>query len=80
MTEIYDVSIKLIGNQKPCPSGHKVSDKWLLQEKTSADICWAAYNSTFMTAARSHSHPQNPEDLLLLLSPKPLHVLFESSG
>ena len=47
MPEGYDVSIKLINNQKPCHNGHKVGDEWLLQDKTPGGICWAAYNSIF---------------------------------
>jgi uncharacterized repeat protein (TIGR04076 family) len=47
MAEIYDVSIKLIGNQQPCHNGHQIGDEWILGNKTPGGICWAAYNSIF---------------------------------
>ena len=43
----YDVSIKLIGNQRPCHAGHKVGDEWLWRDKTPENMCWAAYNAIF---------------------------------
>ncbi|MFC1921627.1 TIGR04076 family protein [Chloroflexota bacterium] len=47
MAESYNVSIKLIGNQKPCHNGHKVGDEWLWDDKTPGGLCWAAYNAIF---------------------------------
>jgi uncharacterized repeat protein (TIGR04076 family) len=47
MAENFDVSIKLIRNQRPCHGGHKVGDEWLLRDKTPGGICWAAYNAIF---------------------------------
>ncbi len=47
MAEIYDVSIKLIGNRQPCHNGHQIGDAWMLGDKTPGGICWAAYNSIF---------------------------------
>jgi len=51
VVELYDVRIKLIGNQKPCHSGHKIGEEWLFQDRIPAGICWAAYNSIFPFAA-----------------------------
>ncbi len=43
----YDISIKLLSNQRPCNNGHKVGDEWLWQENTPAGLCWSAFNSIF---------------------------------
>ena len=43
----YDVQIKLVSNQKPCHSGHKVGDEWLFQYQTPEGMCFLAYNSIF---------------------------------
>ena len=47
MTDNYKLSIKLIGNQKPCHMGRRTGDEWLFDEKTPAGMCIAAYNSLF---------------------------------
>ena len=43
----YDVAVKLVGNQKPCHSGHKVGDEWLFQFQPLEGMCFAAYNTLF---------------------------------
>jgi uncharacterized repeat protein (TIGR04076 family) len=43
----YDLVIKLVSNQRSCPSGHKVGDEWLWQDQTPSGLCWAAYNAIF---------------------------------
>ena len=48
--QYYDVEVKLVGNQSPCPFGHNVGDEWLLKSRTPAGMCSLAYNAIFPMA------------------------------
>ena len=49
-TKQYDVRIKLIGNQSPCHSGHKVGDEWVFDYMTPGGMCSLAYNAIYPVA------------------------------
>jgi uncharacterized repeat protein (TIGR04076 family) len=46
----YEVSIKLIGNQRPCHSGHKIGDEWVFNYMTPGGMCSLAYNAIYPVA------------------------------
>jgi len=43
----YEVIIKLVANQHPCHSGHKIGDEWVFDFRPPKDLCGFAYNSLF---------------------------------
>ena len=47
MAETYDISIKLVGNKKPCNVGHEIGKEWLWKDKTPEGMCFAAYNAIY---------------------------------
>lgn len=49
-TKQYEVVIKLIGNQKPCHSGHKIGDKWVFNYMTPVGMCSLAFNAIYPVA------------------------------
>lgn len=52
MTELYDVSVKVISQKGHCAQGHKVGDEWIIKEyKTPEGICMGAFDSIFPVAA-----------------------------
>ena len=46
----YDVVIKLISNQHPCHSGHKIGDEWVFEYMTPPNMCSLAYNTLYPVA------------------------------
>lgn len=46
-TENYSISIKLIGNQKPCNQAHQVGEEWLWEDKAPDGLCSFAFNSLY---------------------------------
>jgi len=46
----YKVIIKLIGNQNPCHSSHKIGDEWIFDYMTPGGMCSLAYNSIYPVA------------------------------
>jgi uncharacterized repeat protein (TIGR04076 family) len=46
----YEVSIKLIGNQRPCHSRHKIGDEWVFNYMTPGGMCSLAYNAIYPVA------------------------------
>jgi len=75
MAENYDVSIKLVKNNKPCHSGHQVGDEWLWHDKTPAEMCFAAYNAIlpFIQVLKfGGNFPwQNDPDIITVSCPDP---------
>lgn len=49
-TKQFEVLIKLIGNQSPCHSGHKVGDEWVFDYMTPGGMCGLAYNAIYPVA------------------------------
>ena len=49
-TKVYEVVIKLVSNQKPCHSGHKIGDEWIFNNMTPPNMCSLAYNSIYPAA------------------------------
>jgi uncharacterized repeat protein (TIGR04076 family) len=49
-TRQYDVMIKLIGNQRPCHSGHKIGDEWEFNYMTPGGMCGLAFNALYPVA------------------------------
>ena len=47
MAENYNITFKLIGNQKPCNVGHQVGEEWIWEDKTPHNMCFAAYNALY---------------------------------
>jgi uncharacterized repeat protein (TIGR04076 family) len=43
----YEVVIKLISNQHPCHSGHKIGDEWVFSYFTPPNMCSLAYNALY---------------------------------
>ena len=46
----YEVRIKLIANQSPCHSGHKIGDEWIFDYMTPGGMCGLAYNAIYPVA------------------------------
>jgi uncharacterized repeat protein (TIGR04076 family) len=46
----YEVRIKLITNQSPCHSGHKIGDEWIFDYMTPGGMCGLAYNAIYPVA------------------------------
>lgn len=46
----YQVIIKLVRNQIPCHSGHKIGDEWIFNYMTPGGMCGLAYNAIYPTA------------------------------
>jgi uncharacterized repeat protein (TIGR04076 family) len=46
-TKHYEVRIKLIGNQSPCHSGHKIGDEWVFDYMTPGGMCSLAHNAIY---------------------------------
>ena len=49
-TKGYKVLIKLVRNQNPCHSGHKIGDTWEFDYMTPGGMCGLAYNSLYPVA------------------------------
>ena len=43
----YEVIIKLIANNRPCHSGHKIDDEWVFDYFTPPGMCGLAYNAIY---------------------------------
>jgi uncharacterized repeat protein (TIGR04076 family) len=43
MPETYDIEITVTGQKGTCGAGHKVGDKWLIQNHTPGGICLSVY-------------------------------------
>ncbi len=43
----YEVIIRLVANQHPCHSGHKIGDEWVFDFLPPPGLCGFAYNSLF---------------------------------
>jgi len=48
--KVYEVVIKLIGNQNPCHSGHQIGDEWVFNYMTPPGMCSLAYNALYPVA------------------------------
>jgi uncharacterized repeat protein (TIGR04076 family) len=46
----YEVIIRLVGNQRPCHSGHKIGDEWVFNYMTPPSMCGLAYNALYPVA------------------------------
>lgn len=46
----YEVVIKLIANNSPCHSGHKIGDEWVFDYFTPPGMCSLAYNALYPSA------------------------------
>lgn len=46
----YEVKIRLIRNNAPCHTGHKIGDEWTFDYKTPANMCSLAYNALYPAA------------------------------
>lgn len=49
-TKEYEVVIKLVSNQRPCHSGHKIGDEWVFNDMTPPGICSLAFNAIYPIA------------------------------
>ena len=45
MTERSKVSIRVVSQKRTCANEHKVSDPWVVENKTPEGICLSAFNS-----------------------------------
>ena len=43
MSEIFDVEITVVAQKGSCGAGHKVGDKWTVENHTPGGICLSAY-------------------------------------
>jgi len=46
----YEVVVKLVRNDHPCHSGHKIGDEWVFDYQPPSGLCSFAYNSLFTSA------------------------------
>lgn len=49
-TKVYEVVIRLVANQRPCHSGHKIGDEWVFNYFTPPGMCGLAYNALYPVA------------------------------
>jgi len=47
MAESYKVSIRVVSQKGTCAAGHKVGDRWVVNEKTPEGLCIFAFGSLF---------------------------------
>ena len=47
MTEVYEVSAKVISQKGTCAAEHKVSDEWVIGQKTPEGICLSAFGAMY---------------------------------
>jgi uncharacterized repeat protein (TIGR04076 family) len=45
-----EVVIRLVANQRPCHSGHKIGDEWVFNYFTPPGMCSLAYNALYPVA------------------------------
>jgi len=45
MAESYKVSIRVVSQKGTCEAGHKVGDRWVVDEKTPEGLCLFAFSS-----------------------------------
>ncbi|MGD1119814.1 MAG: TIGR04076 family protein [Dehalococcoidales bacterium] len=43
MSEVYDIEVTVLSQTGNCGAGHKVGDKWLIENHTPGGICLSAY-------------------------------------
>ncbi len=78
----YEVVIKLISNQHPCHSGHKIGDEWVFSYFTPPNMCSLAYNALYPVALAlsiggTFAWQEDP-DVITLACPDPeVHNIFE---
>jgi uncharacterized repeat protein (TIGR04076 family) len=78
----YEVVIKLISNDHPCHSGHKIGDEWVFNNFTSAKMCSLAYNTIYPVALAlsvGGTFPwQRDKDVVTIACPDgEVHNIFE---
>lgn len=80
----YEVVIKLISNQHPCHSGHKIGDEWVFDYFTPAHMCGMAYNTIYPVALALSIGGTFPGRKTRMLSPSPARmakcITFSSSA
>jgi uncharacterized repeat protein (TIGR04076 family) len=67
----YEVVIKLIRNNAPCHSGHKIGDKWVFNYMTPAGMCGFAFNALYPFAVAMKTggtFPWQPDTDVLTVS------------
>lgn len=66
-----NVAVRLVSNRKPCNSGHKIGDEWVISYRTPGDMCFAAYNSIFpfaLVLMNGGTFPWQPDPDVLTVS------------
>jgi uncharacterized repeat protein (TIGR04076 family) len=81
-TKQYEVVIKLISNQHPCHSGHKIGDEWVFTHFTVPNMCSLAYNAIYPFALAlsvgGTFHWQEDPDVITVACPDgEVHNIFE---
>jgi uncharacterized repeat protein (TIGR04076 family) len=81
-TKQYEVVIKLISNQNPCHSGHKIGDEWVFDYFTPAHMCSLAYNTIYPVALAlsiggTFSWQQDPDVITIACPDGDVHNIFE---
>ncbi len=78
----YEVVIKLISNDHPCHSGHKIGDEWIFNSFTVPNMCSMAYNTIYPVALAlsvGGTFPwQRDKDIVTIACPDgEVHNIFE---
>jgi uncharacterized repeat protein (TIGR04076 family) len=82
MSEIFDVEITVVAQKGSCGAGHKVGDKWTVENHTPGGICLAVYphmHSSIDVLKYGGAFPwsENP-DITAVVCPDPQNpVVFE---
>ena len=78
----YEVTIKLVANDHPCHSGHKIGEEWVFDFRPTPGLCGFAYNSLFpfaMALLTGGKFPwQGDSDVIKVACPDAeVHNVFE---
>lgn len=80
--EQYEVVIKLIANQHPCHSGHKIGDEWVFDYFTPPHMCGLAYNAIYPVAlalqfGATFPWSKDPDVITIACPDADVHNIFE---
>jgi uncharacterized repeat protein (TIGR04076 family) len=78
----YEVVIKLVGNQRPCHSGHEIGQTWVFDFQPPPGLCGFAYNSLFpfaivLKTGGTFPWQDDPDVITLSCPDAEVHNVFE---
>jgi uncharacterized repeat protein (TIGR04076 family) len=78
----YDVVIRLVANQHPCHSGHKIGEEWVFDFQPPHGLCMFAYNSLFpfalvLKTGGAFPWQEDPDVITVSCPDAEVHNVFE---